>query len=227
MHVSSNRAVPVSEETTDLADALTASVDGRSEEPRSRASRRRTRRVEEMLRVTAEVLTKVGYHALSLEKVADELDLSPAALYHYFPSKDALVAAAIRYVGDRGLTRLTAVSEQGRTATERLRLLIADQLRILSYDYPEARCLFLESSSWAPPETAALIKVMRQRHNDLFRDIIDEAVRSGEMSPRSIDVSLHCLHGALNYSSIWYLDRTDRDEKIAEITDTVMLLFNP
>ena len=40
-----------------------------------------------------------GYDAVSLDDVADRLDVTKGSLYHYFPSKEELVAAAIETRG--------------------------------------------------------------------------------------------------------------------------------
>jgi TetR/AcrR family transcriptional regulator of autoinduction and epiphytic fitness len=190
----------------------------------SRVQRKRNRRIQEILRAAAQVLADTGYHALSMEKVADVLDLSKASLYHYFPSKDALVDAAISEIADETIERLSQQANAGHSSTERLGLLIADQLRILLFDYPEVAQLFAEHSDW-PEVHRAQAKSMRLRHDRLFRTVVEEGIAAGEFRPPSPDTALHCLHGALNYAAVWARNKRDREQQITEITDTVMLMF--
>lgn len=65
-------------------------------EPRSPV-RQRTRalRTEEILATARELVVAGGVEALTLHRVAKALSYVPAALYRYFPSKEALVAALI------------------------------------------------------------------------------------------------------------------------------------
>jgi AcrR family transcriptional regulator len=61
-----------------------------------RRQRRREVRTEHVLAVATGVFEREGLAGLTLGRVARELDLVPAALYRYFESKDALVAAMQR-----------------------------------------------------------------------------------------------------------------------------------
>ena len=79
----------------------------------SRIERKRLRRVNEILRVAAEVVGERGYQNASLDEVAERLDLAKASLYYYFDSKQALVAACIDTAAVEVLRRLEAIVEQG------------------------------------------------------------------------------------------------------------------
>jgi AcrR family transcriptional regulator len=45
-----------------------------------------------------ELFLEYGYSQLGMRQLADELGLSKSALYHYFPSKDALFTACIEFI---------------------------------------------------------------------------------------------------------------------------------
>ncbi|GAB2915798.1 TetR/AcrR family transcriptional regulator [Streptomyces mayteni] len=57
--------------------------------------RRRAVAVREILAAAERQITEHGPHALSLRAVARELGMTVQALYHYFPSRDALVTSLI------------------------------------------------------------------------------------------------------------------------------------
>ena len=61
--------------------------------PRVRQKRARTRR--EILDAARKLLLTGGVEAVTLASVAAELDLTKQALYHYFPSKEALLKSLI------------------------------------------------------------------------------------------------------------------------------------
>jgi AcrR family transcriptional regulator len=67
--------------------------DGSGEDSRriARRERRRDRSREEILEAARRVLFRVGVSATTLEAVAKEVGVSKAALYYYYPSKDALL----------------------------------------------------------------------------------------------------------------------------------------
>lgn len=64
----------------------------------ARNERRREQVREEILDATRRVLLRKGTASLTLAAVARELQLTKAALYHYFPSKEALVFELV-YLG--------------------------------------------------------------------------------------------------------------------------------
>jgi len=65
----------------------------RQQSPRIREKRRQAR--EDILDAARRVLKKQGVDAVTLAAVAADLGMTKPALYHYFPSKDALVRALV------------------------------------------------------------------------------------------------------------------------------------
>lgn len=63
-------------------------------------ARRHARTRDEILSATMDMIVEQGFNNLSLRKVAERVDYSPAGLYEYFENKDELFAAAC-LEGDR------------------------------------------------------------------------------------------------------------------------------
>ena len=61
-------------------------------------ARKRQVRIRQILRVALEIVTSEGRDALTLKRLAERQGLTSAALYRYFPSKDALVAELQRAI---------------------------------------------------------------------------------------------------------------------------------
>ncbi|MFI5500747.1 TetR/AcrR family transcriptional regulator [Nocardia asteroides] len=80
---------------------------------------RRAATVDALLRATIQVLTDSGYAALSTRRVAEQAGVSQGAQQHYFPTKNALVFAALRRMveelaADAMATPLRAAEERDR-----------------------------------------------------------------------------------------------------------------
>ncbi len=192
----------------------------------SRVARKRARRVNEILRVAAEVLGERGYQGTSLEEVADRLDLAKASLYHYFDSKEALFSACLGTVAEDAIVRLGAIAAGDGTATERLRALIIEQQVITGVDYPELARLFLRHLEW-PASIDAKIHDWHTRHFAAFKDVIDEGLRSGEFTVLDERVVRQCLIGTLNFVPFWLKGSGKRNDRaaIALVADTALLMF--
>jgi AcrR family transcriptional regulator len=63
--------------------------------PETPRARRRAANLERILEAAMKLIIEGGLDACSIHKVAAEVDYSPAALYRYFDSKDALLSAVV------------------------------------------------------------------------------------------------------------------------------------
>jgi AcrR family transcriptional regulator len=194
----------------------------------ARIARKQDQRREGILKVGAEVFGELGYHRTSLEEIADRVDLTRAALYHYFPSKDVLLSACLEYGAEQAISRLQQVFEStvGQSADARLAALIQTQLTIINSDSREVSRLFLNPMDW--PETfRSQVKRMRDRHDKFFRNVISDGIASGEFNCIDVEVAHHCLHGAINYSAVWMRpQRTGMAKSIDHMVASLLLLFH-
>lgn len=84
-------------------------------------SERRAATVDALLSATIQVLTDGGYAALTTRRVAERAGVSQGAQQHYFPTKNALVDAALHRMVEElateaAATPLRAVTERDRAA---------------------------------------------------------------------------------------------------------------
>jgi len=76
--------------------------------PSPRVARKRERSRQEILEAAQSILRNGGVEAVTLASVAGELGLTKPALYHYFPSKEALVRTLVVSLLDDEIEALTA-----------------------------------------------------------------------------------------------------------------------
>lgn len=205
---------------------MSALPDKNESPPLGRVARKRQRRVNEILRVAAEVLSEKGYYNTSLEEIAERLDLAKASLYHYFDSKEALLTTALGSVAEDAIRRLTAIAGEPGPATDRLRRLIIEQLQIITVEYPELSRLFLAHLEW-PAVVRERVAEWHTRHDEIFRAVIAEGVKSGELADIDISVVRHNLTGALNFVPFWFKPdgRLPDREAFERVADSVLLMF--
>src|SRR6266576_3514728 len=99
-----------------------------SEVPKTRLSRGRDEKMDEILTVAERRLREGGYEALSVAAIARELGLAQNAIYWYFPSKDDLFVAALEE-----MLREIAARKPSREVGEVERILwFTDQFEALS-----------------------------------------------------------------------------------------------
>jgi AcrR family transcriptional regulator len=194
--------------------------------PPGRVERKRGRRIQEILATAAALFGERGYDAVSVEDVADRLDVTKGSLYYYFPSKDELVTAAIETLGNEWTARLENLpaAHEGSPAV-RLRALIREHIGIAVREYPAALRLFLAPQQW-PAAQQARIKELRRRHDSVFRSVIEEGVRAGDFTVTGVDPVLQCMHAAMSQTPAYcaHLRGRAREKAIDEFADTLMML---
>jgi hypothetical protein len=85
--------------------------------------------------------------------------------------------------------------------------------------------LFLIPREW-PEAQRVRIKELRQRHDTVFRNVIEAGVTSGEFTVTSVDTTLQCMQAAMTQAPLWLGDLTGRarDHAIDELATTLMML---
>lgn len=204
------------------ADAA-AAVSDRGE---GRIARKRQRRVREIMQAAARVVSERGYHATSLDDIAEEMDVAKATLYHYFSSKEELFGACLRNISAEVFARLEAVAAQPGTATERLHRLVSEQVLILTQDYSAFAPLFLHPIQW-PEGLLAAVRRGREHNNELFVQVINDGVARGEFAVSDPMVARQLMHGALNHIPDWYQprQRLQPQRLAAFVADQVVIMF--
>ncbi|MBN9734772.1 MULTISPECIES: TetR/AcrR family transcriptional regulator [unclassified Pseudonocardia] len=196
------------------------------EEPVGRVQRKRGRRIRQILTTAAELVGERGYDAVSLEDVAERLDVTKGSLYYYFPGKDELVTAAIETLGDDWTSRLESLPA-GRegSAARRLRALMREHVTIAVREYPAALRLFLVPSTW-PAAQRTRIKALRRRHDAVFRAVLTEGLAAGEFAVVDTDATLQCLHATMSQAPVWCgeLSGAAQERAFDDVVDTLMKL---
>lgn len=243
MHLEPGRLHGGAEREDSLTSESTMSVGGTTGDPAQagagagpangvasgRVARRRDRRKAEIIRTATEILSAHGYQGMSLEDVAERTDIAKATLYHYFSSKDDLVAAALEVLTQEVLRRLAARQAAAGevSAQELLRALVDEQILILTETAPEVATVFSWPRSW--PETFdEPMKDMRRRHDAVFRRVVERGVADGEFTVDDINIAMQCLHGILNQSSVWLrpgVHAEDREKVRSGVVDCALRLF--
>jgi AcrR family transcriptional regulator len=195
-------------------------------EPLSRSDRRRAKRVDDILRVATRLLAERGYAATNLDEIAEVLDLSKASLYHYFPSKEHLILACLDRVGDETNQRLGAVAGSAAPHRERLHAAVRAQVLLLTGDQSAGAALFIHDLG-LPEAVQARLRALVEQHDQLFRSIIDEGIRAGELHVADPAVARLLMHGAINFIPSWYKEsRRMSPQRLADVVaDTLLQLF--
>lgn len=80
----------------------------------------------------AEVFLKYGYKKTTIEDIARACGLGKAALYYYYPSKEAILAEAVREESERLVARMRAVAAATDEPRARLTALVKTRMQFMN-----------------------------------------------------------------------------------------------
>ncbi len=168
--------------------------------PKVQAKRRRRR--AEILQAALRAFRDKGYHATTLDDIAERLAIRNTALYHYFPDKEAILYACHRESlaeVDRLLAEATSQCEQ---APDQLTYIIREHVRVMT-ETLQGSPLGFEVSSLSPKHQADVIGA-RDRYERGLRQIIIRGQREGAFRSVNPKIAVFAILGAINWIARWY-----------------------
>ena len=154
-----------------------------------------------VLDVAVALFTEQGYDATSIADLAGRLGLTKSALYHHFPSKQALLETALDPALS-GLEGVIAAQPTGASAVERLRFVVRGATDVLVAQLP-AVTLLLRVRGNGPVELAAIER--RRRFDQQVTRLVADAQAEGDIRD-DVDAAVvaRLLFGMINSVVEWY-----------------------
>ena len=162
---------------------------------------KRRRRRAEILHAALRTFRERGYHATTLEDIAEHLGVRKTALYHYFPDKEAILYECHK----ESLTEIDRLTREARKldkASEVLAHVIREHVRVMT-DTLEGSPLAFEVTALAPERQKEVIAA-RDRYERQLRKVIDEGIKDGEFRPVNSKIAVFAILGAINWIARWY-----------------------
>jgi AcrR family transcriptional regulator len=186
--------------------------------PSTPALRRRMPRPErerQMLEVAGSAFAARGFHAVSMDEIAEQAGISKPMLYHYFASKEGLYAAYVRQQGSALLAGMRNATQPGAPPAERL---WAGTLSFLGYVDEHRQgwaLLYREAANRGGPLAAELMELRARITATVHR--LFASVAGAEDSPTGA-VLAHAFVGAGESVANWWLEHPDEPrEEVADL----------
>jgi AcrR family transcriptional regulator len=167
-----------------MADpARTADIPVRLPAP-GRVERRRARVREAILDAAEQLFARHGADALSMRRLAGDLELSPAAIYKYFGSKEELLGALREQFFQRLLERVehTAITP-APTPQVRLRDMVRVYVETALERPHHYAAAFAPAAAGPPPRTDGSAEAAADRAHAILMTAIAEDLEAGRLRP--------------------------------------------
>lgn len=158
---------------------------------------------DEILDAAAEIFREKGFHAASMQDIADRVNLQKASLYHHVTSKQEILLSLLDQALDLLTQRMQAVLDQSLPPDQKLRLAMQVYLQVMLEHRDLAAVLLLEHRSLEPKSLARHMP-RRDRFERLWRDLIQTGINAGDFDCPDPALASRALLGVLNWTITWY-----------------------
>jgi TetR/AcrR family transcriptional regulator len=156
----------------------------------------------EVLRQAAASFNSKGYHATSMNEIAANLGVSKAALYHYFPNKNSLLAGCFEHAMEAAFASLERGRKLGKNGRDRLVLTMTLYIEQL---IDELNCcvVLMEEQALEPEDHAKLVR-QRDRFERALRGLVKEGIEDGSVISCDPKLTMFVILGAMNWVPKWF-----------------------
>lgn len=206
-----------------------------------REVRRRLALRQAIIQAAERLMVRSGYAALTMDDVAKEAELSKATVYNYFPSKGDLVLELFIYYFEKFYRHIVRIKSESKSATEKLREVIAYFLRFSREKETISRVLMVDKvflkkmrilagqsgrSSEREKDLIAEIKKQREKIIKESSSIIAEGIVRGEFRSMDSTLAIRLIEALLQgfiHGRFWNPSRYSLEKETEILLDFILL----
>lgn len=163
-------------------------------------SQKSVKKREAILRAAIEIINAKGFAAATMTDIAAALDLKDAALYYYFPNKQALAYAGHQRSLERFETILVKVDADGGTGLCKLRRFLSALLDDAVDNGPQ---LYFGDSSYLDQDQRQAIEAWTGRLSRRLERFLEEGMVDGTIAPCEPALVVQLMVGMLIWLTKW------------------------
>ena len=161
-------------------------------------------RENQLLSIARTLFARNGFERTSLRDIAETANITKAALYYYFPNKDALFERVVLESLQSLYNEVSAEVARAATPTDRIRAFLRASANLL--DHGRDRWIAGSNAFWQTAKSGQRLAALRLRdsYEQLLRQCIADGIAAGEMRPVDPAMAGRFLLSALNHMPRWH-----------------------
>ncbi|RJF91922.1 TetR/AcrR family transcriptional regulator [Noviherbaspirillum saxi] len=183
--------------------------------------REREAKRDAVLRTAAQIFNEKGFHATSLDEVAERLQITKPTLYYYVKNKDDILFQCVSRGLDMMQEAIRLTGQSGGTARDKLVAAMRQYAEIVTMDF--GMCVIRVGEDPLPPESRKKLRQMKGAIDLEFRELIRQGIEEGTMVKCDPKMAAFAIAGALSWIGRWY--RSDGPQGPQEIADQFINLL--
>ena len=171
-----------------------------------RRQRRSAEREKSIRAAALRIFRQKGYHAASMQNIADAVGLYKGSLYYYVSSKEELLVRLFEGRADQVLGELRVITDGTGTCTEQLRAMVRAYVLGVLRNLDSVR-VYLHEEHVLPPAALRHVHAEQRTMRDLFEGVIGDGMRDGTFVGTDPKLAALALLGMCTWVHRWYRPR--------------------
>ena len=146
-----------------------------------------------------------GYEAVSMRQLADAVDLGAAAIYRYFPTKQAILRDLMVSHLEKLLSAFDAELFEHSSAYEALEHFVRFHIRYHVNKPDEIFIAYMELSNLEPDPHAEVME-LRDKYESILRSILKQGKASSEFDLEDVSITAMAMISMMSGVNTWYRD---------------------
>jgi AcrR family transcriptional regulator len=168
------------------------------------SSRRRdpeTKR-EAVLATAAQLFLEKSYSRTSMNDVANRLNITKPALYHYFRNKEQILLECYRLGTGMIEEILNDIAAHCGSGFDKVGAFLYSYANVLTVNF--GRCVMRLDHGDLSEEAIAEVRAYKRKIDRRLRSFIQEGIEDGSIAPCDPKIATFALAGAVNWIAMWY-----------------------
>ncbi len=173
------------------------------------------RRTEQIVSSSAQLIQEQGFHGTTLDEVAEQLDVTKAALYYYVDDKQDLLFRIHLRALELILASVETIVQSEQPPDAKVRALIDNQVRMIT-SRPELFTVYFNEKAHLSLEHKEVVTRLERQIVQRMAQVLRDGIAIGAFQEMDPTVAAFALLGASSWVYRWY--RPDGKLTVAEIS---------
>lgn len=157
---------------------------------------------EAILQTSARLFLEKSYGRTSLNDVAERLNITKPALYHYFRNKEEILLECYRWGTGLIEDSLNKIAGDGGTGLEKVEAFIYAYANVMTVNF--GRCVMRLDEADLSSQARAEVRTYKRKIDRRLRSFIQEGIDDGSITPCDPKLAAFSIAGAVNWICMWY-----------------------
>jgi len=155
-----------------------------------------------VLKTAAQLFLEKSYGRTSMNDVADRLNITKPALYHYFGNKEDILVECYRLGAGMIEESLGEIADRGGTGLQKVEAFVRSYAAVMTVSF--GRCVMRLDEGDLTSGVRAEVRAYKRKIDRRLRSFIQEGIADGSIAPCDARIAAFSIAGSLNWICMWY-----------------------